>query len=815
MNFYSFDDIRAAGDCAAFAQAVYGAAIHAGRCNAAWRGGDGTDHVTIDREKWYDHVQKTGGGIIQLAAFKFNGDIQQAQAFLGEYYRLTPKIKSGAQPTPDSRYDELIRAGYKPVARYDYRDAAGALVHFVVRLQHPGKPGKEFTQGHVDPATGRERWGLKGVTTILYRLDVVAASPWCVIVEGEKSADALNAAGIPATTCCGGAKKWHDGLNAPLAGKDVAIFPDNDEPGRAHAEQVAASLYGTAKSIRIVPPAPGLTAKQGIDDYLTADPGRGAADIQALIAAAPPYIPASAVLAAATADTGPTPDMLAAAKIANAVPFRNYIPQELESEGRGGRKRKEIVKEPRTHQALLDDLAKRFLGFPRKQGDEYLFDHDRDTGEIIPIRDSDRLLAWIGRRGKLPVDWARGDAMITPRQLMASIIATAHRYESISMIPSWPRRADVYYAHDALPPPDPAHARFRRLVEFFCPASEYDRCLLSAFICAPLWYIPGIPRPAWVIDSADGQGCGKTTLVELVAQLYGHAPICTSKQELSTNLQQIIKRCVSHSGRGARVFLVDNVTGDFKSEELSYLITAKDITGMAPYGHGEETRPNDLTYVLTANTATVDADLAHRLLYIMVRRPEQTLDRASWKTQVQAYIEAHRLEIVSDIISLLSSHRPFNTPPGTRFPEFEETILQPCCGTLEAMREVIEHLAKARSESNIEEEQARAIAEVFDYNIQKLGFDADTPIFIRTDVANSWGRAALRESYDYKGLPVQLIRNLAKMGALPQVSPHIKRWPTSSKYDRVSGIAWRFPEFIGQAYVLSRDQEGEILHKMM
>ena len=813
MNFFSFDSIRAIGDCESFAKEIFGATVHNGRCAAVWRGGQNANSVAIEKDRWYDHSRKIGGGIIQLAAFKFNGDIQQAQAFLGEYYHLTPKIKSGAPPAPDTRFDELIRAGYKPIARYEYRNATGALVHFVVRLQHPDKPGKEFVQGHVDPSTGQDRWGLKGVKTILYRMDVIAASPWCAVAEGEKSADALNAAGIPATTCCGGSKKWHDGLNAPLAGKDVAIFPDNDEPGRAHAEQVAAALHGTARSIRIVQPALGLTAKQGIDDWLAA--GHTAADIKKLIAAAPRYIPTTDILATAATDSGPTPDMLAGAKTANAIPFRNYIPQESESEGRGGRKRKEVVKEPRTHAAMLDDLAKRFLGFPRKQGDEFLFDHDRDTGEIIPIRDSDRLIAWIGRRGKLPVDWARGDAMITPRQFMASIIATAHRYESISLIPSWPRRADVYYAHDQLPPPDPQHARFRKFVDFFCPSTEYDRYLLSAFVCAPLWYIPGIPRPAWVIDSADGQGCGKTTLVELVSQLYGHAPICTSKQELSTNLQQIVKRCVSHTGRRARVFLVDNVTGDFKSEELSYLITAKDITGMAPYGHGEETRPNDLTYVLTANTATVDADLAHRLLYIMVSRPEQTFDRASWKATVQEYIEAHRLEIVADIISLLSTHKPFHVPPGTRFPEFETTILQPCCGSPEATREVIEHLIKVRSESNIEEEQARAIADVFDYHLQKLGFDSSTPIFIPTPIANSWGRSALRESYDYTGLPVQLIRNLAKMGALPQVDPHLKRWPTTSKVERVSGIAWRFTDATEAAYMLAKDQEGNITYKMV
>ncbi len=36
-----------------------------------------------------------------------------------------------------------------------------------------------------------------------------------------------------------------------FAGKDVVIFPDNDEPGQAHAQRGATSLRGIAASVRI------------------------------------------------------------------------------------------------------------------------------------------------------------------------------------------------------------------------------------------------------------------------------------------------------------------------------------------------------------------------------------------------------------------------------------------------------------------------------------------------------------------------------------------------------------------------------------
>ena len=37
-----------------------------------------------------------------------------------------------------------------------------------------------------------------------------------------------------------------------LAGKQVAILPDNDDPGREHAQIIAASLVGVAAAVKIV-----------------------------------------------------------------------------------------------------------------------------------------------------------------------------------------------------------------------------------------------------------------------------------------------------------------------------------------------------------------------------------------------------------------------------------------------------------------------------------------------------------------------------------------------------------------------------------
>lgn len=803
MKFYSFHEIRAAGDCAALASSVFGATIRAGRCAATWRAGDNAEAVSIDKEKFYDHVTKQGGGIIELAAYKFGGDKQQAQEFLGDLYRLTPRMVTGAQPEGDCRHARLLKDGYQEAARYEYRDAAGSVRHVTVRMQHPDRPGKEFVQGHRN-GDGSIHWTLKGVETILYRLPEIAASSWVLICEGEKSADRLSVIGIPATTAPMGAGKWRDSYTSALAGKDVAIAPDNDEPGREHAETVARSLHGHAASVRIVGPL-SARVKGGIDDWLDESPGRGHAEVLQAIADAQQWRPP------VVADSRPTDSQLREAKTANAIPFRNYIPRESEKDTRG-RKAKEVIKEPRTHSSLLDDLSRRFLGFPRKVGDSWLFDHDRDTDRIVEIHNSETLLSWIGRRSKHNAEFARGDGFVTPREFLASIEATTHRYESISDTPDWPRREDVYYTHGVIPEPCPDRSRFNRFVDFFLPASDEDRCLIAALVCAPLWYVPGIDRPSWVIDSRDGQGSGKTNLAELIADLYGHAPIATSKMELSMRFDVLIKRLVSQSGRRARVLLVDNVTGDFQSPELADLITRKDITGIPPYGHGEEVRQNNLTVIITANTATVGSDIADRSLYIHVRKPEATNDRAEWKANVRAYIDRHRLEIVADIIAMLSAHRPFAEPPRTRFAAWETAILQPCCGTPDVYFDVLDHLKTSRDESNVEADQARAIVDHFSVQIAKvLKSDIQRPVFIRSEVVNSWGRQALNDALgsESKGLPIQVVRNLAKAGFLPMVDRDIKRWPNNGKAtNRLSGVAWCFHDAVEAATVIGKDGDG-------
>jgi len=86
-------------------------------------------------------------------------------------------------------------------------------------------------------------------------------------VEGERDADNLARLGVAATTNPGGAGKWRPEYSEPLRDRDVVILPDNDEPGRKHAQQVEQRLKGIAASVRSVR-IPGLPEKGDVSDYL-------------------------------------------------------------------------------------------------------------------------------------------------------------------------------------------------------------------------------------------------------------------------------------------------------------------------------------------------------------------------------------------------------------------------------------------------------------------------------------------------------------------------------------------------------------------
>ena len=148
-------------------------------------------------------------------------------------------------------------------AIYDYTDEKGKLLYLVLRYV-----GKSFKQRRPDGAGGWI-WGLGNVQRVPFRLQKFAAAEFIGVCEGEKDALTLERLGLTGTCNSGGAGNFKPELAQYFTGKAVAIFPDNDDPGREHALKVAEILAPVAKSIKIIE-LPDLPAKGDVTDFANA-----------------------------------------------------------------------------------------------------------------------------------------------------------------------------------------------------------------------------------------------------------------------------------------------------------------------------------------------------------------------------------------------------------------------------------------------------------------------------------------------------------------------------------------------------------------
>jgi hypothetical protein len=148
-----------------------------------------------------------------------------------------------------------------------YQDVKGCDTMLSVRYDKPDG-GKEFRPYHFKD--GEAVMGDPPGTLPLYHLPEIPAADLVIITEGEKCADlVIDHTDFVATTSSHGAGSAKKSDWTPLAGKDVAILPDNDEPGSKYAEDVVGLLQAldNPPMIRVVE-LPGLGAGEDIEQWL-------------------------------------------------------------------------------------------------------------------------------------------------------------------------------------------------------------------------------------------------------------------------------------------------------------------------------------------------------------------------------------------------------------------------------------------------------------------------------------------------------------------------------------------------------------------
>src|SRR5262249_15560795 len=150
---------------------------------------------------------------------------------------------------------------------WTYHDAQGEPVGVVVRWDGP--TGKDIRP----VARHADGWRICAMPDPrpLYHLPDLAAACRVVVCEGEKAADAARSLGFVVTTSAGGSQAAAKTDWRPVAGKEIWILPDNDQPGRKYAETVAGILpkLTPAPAVRVVE-LPDLADGGDIVDWIDA-----------------------------------------------------------------------------------------------------------------------------------------------------------------------------------------------------------------------------------------------------------------------------------------------------------------------------------------------------------------------------------------------------------------------------------------------------------------------------------------------------------------------------------------------------------------
>ncbi|MBE0566080.1 MAG: hypothetical protein IH621_08995 [Krumholzibacteria bacterium] len=543
--------------------------------------------------------------------------------------------------------DELgvPRPGGGPEAEtvYSYRDQSGKLLYQVVR-----KPGKKWAQRQPD-GSGGWTWNLRGVAPVPYHLPELMERPDdpVYVVEGEKDADRLAGLGLLATTNSGGAGKWRASYSESLVDRDVVILPDNDAPGRAHAQKVVESLRGKAASIRIVS-LPDLPPKGDVSDWL--DQGGTREGLEALMAATEPVdaagdlLPGSGLPSIETHDR-PLRDIFGDAWA--AVLAANDPPRVFRTAG---------------GLARLQDLG---------QGPQIELMEERATTSLLA-----RVADWTKTTTNncihtKPPREAAGDLLVNPHPTLPGLEAVIttpvfdHDWRLITQ-PGYHPEAKVWFHVAAGMSPvavthRPTDVEVRNALSLllddllvdFPFAADSDRAhALAALLLPFVRRMFSGPTPIHMIE-APTPGSGKSLLAELVTIIaLGHAGGATT---LTSNEEENRKKLTALLSYGAPVIAIDNLSGGMWSAQVAAAITAeiwKDRilgkTQMVAF-------PNRALWLMSANNPKFSMEIARRCVRIRIDPgDERPWQRTGFKHDpIREWTQQNRQQLVHAILTLV------------------------------------------------------------------------------------------------------------------------------------------------------------------
>jgi putative DNA primase/helicase len=229
------------------------------KCFVCEAGGDAIDFLTRGGMKFHEACEHLSGN---SGEFKPSPVAIHRPDSTDKATPIMPVPSDAGEPRNDKKLGRGPDAQQlRFIKRWTYRDLSGAIIGHTVRFHDRAGKKYVYPQLYVE-REGKRYWSWTGFPKPrpIYRMNRLSTDPekTVMLLEGEKAAD--HAAKLfPDLVCC----SWQGGTDgvahvdwAPLYGRKVVIWPDNDEPGMKAAKFIGEHLAEHGCTIRyIVPPS--------------------------------------------------------------------------------------------------------------------------------------------------------------------------------------------------------------------------------------------------------------------------------------------------------------------------------------------------------------------------------------------------------------------------------------------------------------------------------------------------------------------------------------------------------------------------------
>jgi len=406
---------------------------------------------------------------------------------------------------------------------------------------------------------------------------------------------------------------------------------------------------------------------------------------------------------------------------------RGLLSNVVESVDREGN----TITHPRTVQQVVSTMHEATGQWPRRAGGMLFVPGDEARpGELPPATSMrrlgkvDELFAWM--HSVAEIFWADGVKCFdqldgTSRTSLKRTELFEHMretlqpaYEAAEALPHYPPAPNTWYAPAKLPKGN------RSLITELCDKlnwhTEIDRGLLEAALLTMFWGGSCGTRPAFVLSSQYGAGAGKTTTVGMLTRVCnGHLEMAGGEKP-----EELAKRLLSDAALRQRAVMLDNVKTKMDMAGLEAMITADEISGHRMY-FGHATRPNRLTWFITANSPQLSHDLAERSMNIHIGTQRAN---ARWRAELEEWIDANRPRIIASCLDALAGPDACTIEEHNldRWASWQAAVL----AKVENGNEIAAEMRKRRQAMDSDREDADEIAMVVRGLIKRHGVDPDT-----------------------------------------------------------------------------------------